>query len=188
MTYTIPDFGPNDLMTSTVETHRRVKVDQDDTSYSFGTQFRISFPLIISATPIVIKVVSPIDFELIEQSVETHQGGFAFEAFRDVQGAETGTFDAVVPAYKNNSQTTASEYTGQITLDTGGGFTPSAGQVPVETINVLSASANAQKSTSIVGANGKRGLPAGTYYLRFTRIGSSGDTLGVYALIYNENP
>jgi hypothetical protein len=179
----------SDLMTSPFEDVRRLKVDVDDTSYVLGTQFRISHPLVVTNTaPVTLRFTSPIDFELVSQSLSTHESGISFEAFRDIQGAPTGIFDATVPTYKNNSQSTANDYLSQISVDTGGGFTPNVGQTAVETLNVLSASATAQKASSFAGVSGKRGLPAGTYYLRFSKLGGAGESLGVYALIFNEKP
>ena len=179
---------PNDLTTSDRINIRRLKVEQDDTNYVLGTQFRISIPLTVDdGAPVVLKFESPIDFELIEQGLEAHQSGITFEAYRDIQGTPSGTFDAAVPIFKNNFQSTVSDYTGQVTIDTGGVFTPDVGQTAVETLNALSVSATAQRSTVFAGASGKRGLAAGIYYLSFSKLGGSGTALGVYSLIFNEN-
>lgn len=177
----------SDLMSSGFEGVRRLKVDQEDTSYVLGVQFRVSYPLTIAdGVPVTLRFTSPIDFELISQTLESHQSGYVLEVFRDAQGAETGLFNSVVPIYKNNFQSTAIEYTNQVTIETGGGFTPDAGQGAVETIHILASSATAQKSTVFAGADGKRGLAAGAYYLRFTKFEGVGDALGVYSLIFNE--
>jgi len=179
---------PSDLMTSAVEGIRRLKVDQESTAYLLGRQFRVSYPLVIpDETPVTLRVTSPVDFELVSQEVEAHEKGFVFEAFRSLQGSETGVYDSIVPIYRNNLQSSVVAYTRTITIETGGGFTPNVDELPVETINVLTASSNAQRTTSFAGANGKRGLPAGVYYLRMSKIGSTGDALGVYSLIFNEN-
>jgi len=181
-------YLPIDLMTSEIRDKRRLKVEQGDLGYVLGTQFRISLPLTVGdGAPVVLRFESPINFELIEQSLETHQSGITFEAYRSAQGAETGIYDAGVPAYKNNIQSTATDYTQQVSITTGGGFTPDVGQTAVETLNALSASATAQRSTVFAGAQGRRGLAAGTYYLSFSKLGGSGTALGVYSLIFNEN-
>jgi len=179
---------PNDLTTSDRINIRRLKVEQGDSGYVLGTQFRISVPLTVDdGVPVVLKFESPIDFELIEQGLETHQSGITFEAYRSTQGTETGIYDTDVPVYKNNIQSTAVDYTQQVSITTGGGFTPDVGQTAVETLNALSASATAQRSTVFAGAQGRRGLAAGTYYLSFSKLGGSGTALGVYSLIFNEN-
>ena len=179
---------PNDLTTSDRINIRRLKVEQGDSGYVLGTQFRISVPLTVdNGTPVVLRFESPIDFELIEQGLETHQRGITFEAYRSTQGTETGIYDTDVPVYKNNIQSTAVDYTQQVSITTGGGFTPDVGQTAVETLNALSASATAQRSTVFAGAQGRRGLAAGTYYLSFSKLGGSGTALGVYSLIFNEN-
>ena len=179
---------PNDLTTSDRINIRRLKVEQEDTNYVLGAQFRISTPLTVSdGAPVVLKFESPIDFELIEQGLETHQSGITFEAYRSTQGTETGVYNTAVPVYKNNIQSTVMGYTQQVNVTTGGGFTPDVGQTAVETLNALSASATAQRSTVFAGASGKRGLAAGIYYLSFSKLGGSGTALGVYSLIFNEN-
>ena len=179
---------PNDLTTSDRINIRRLKVEQGDSGYVLGTQFRISVPLTVdNGTPVVLRFESPIDFELIEQGLETNQRGITFEAYRSTQGTETGIYDTDVPVYKNNIQSTAVDYTQQVSITTGGGFTPDVGQTAVETLNALSASATAQRSTVFAGAQGRRGLAAGTYYLSFSKLGGSGTALGVYSLIFNEN-
>jgi hypothetical protein len=180
---------PNDIVTNDFIDKRRIKVEDADPAYALGQQFRISYPLEVSnGDTVFLRVISPVDFELVAQNLETHQSGITFEAYRDIQGTPSGTFDAVVPIFKNNFQSTASDYTGQVTIDTGGAFTPNVGQAPVETLNALSASATAQRSTVFAGAMGRRGLVAGTYYLSFSKLGGSGTALGVYSLIFNENP
>lgn len=179
----------SDLMTSAFEGIRRLKVDQEDTKYMLGLQFRISYPLTVTdGNPVILRVTSPIDFELLSQVLESHQSGYTLEAFRSTQGLETGIFQTNIPIYKNNFQSKTPEYTNQVMIETGGGFTPSLGQSAVETIEVLASTATAQKSTVFAGANGKRGLSSGVYYLRFTKLGGAGDALGVYSLIFNENP
>lgn len=135
-----------------------------------------------------MRVTSPVDFELVSQEIEAHEKGFAFEAFRSLQGSETGVYDSIVPIYRNNLQSDVVLYNRTIVIETGGGFNPNVDELPVETINVLTASSTAQKTTSFAGSNGKRGLPVGVYYLRMSKIGSTGDALGVYSLIFNENP
>ena len=180
---------PNDIVTNDFIDKRRIKVEDADPAYALGQQFRISYPVEVSnGNTVFLRVISPVDFELVAQNVETHQSGITFEAYRDIQGTPSGTFDAAVPIFKNNFQSTASDYTGQVTIDTGGVFTPNAGQTPVETIQVLSAQSTAQKSSVTISAMGKRGLAAGTYYLSFSKLGGSGTALGVYSLIFNENP
>lgn len=179
---------PNDIVTNDFIDKRRIKVEDADPAYALGQQFRISYPLEINnSNPTILRVVSPVDFELLSQNIETHQRGITFEAYRDIQGVASGIFDSAVPIYKNNFQSTARDYAGQVTIDTGGVFTPNVGQTPVETLNALSASATAQRSTVFAGAMGKRGLAAGTYYLSFSKLGGSGTALGVYSLIFNEN-
>jgi hypothetical protein len=182
-------YLPIDLMTSERRAFRRLKVEDEDPGYNNGTQFRLSIPLTVTtANPIFLRVTSAINFELISQTLATHESGITFEAYRSLQGVETGTFNTAVPIYKNNSQSSALNYDAQVIIDTGGGFTPNAGQLSVETLNVLSASSTAQRSSVEAGVQGKRGLGAGVYFLSFSKLGGAGNSLGVYTLIFNEKP
>ena len=40
MTWTVPDFGPSDLLTSEREKYRRVRVDVGQTGFFDGREFR----------------------------------------------------------------------------------------------------------------------------------------------------
>lgn len=167
----------------------RVRVDTSRTGFWAGHEFRISYPLSIpAATPTVLKFVSPVNFIIQLQNVSSDTEGVIFEAYRDTQGTEGGTFGTAVNVYSNNFQSTTPEYSTQISISTGGTFTPDGGQVSVETIRLKVNNATAQQSTVAAESIGERGLAAGTYYLKFTNLSGSGTALGVYNLVWEERP
>jgi hypothetical protein len=180
-------YLPIDVMTGERRAFRRLKTFNEEPSFGLGTQFRVSYPLTVTlAVPVTLKLSSSIDFELIFQSLNTHQSGITLRVFRSAQGVEVGNFNDIVPIYKNNFQSKATEYNGVLSITTGGFFNPNAGEEAVETINVLSSGFSASSSTGT--AQGKRGLSADDYYVQFTKLEGSGVALGVYSIIFNENP
>jgi hypothetical protein len=189
MTYTIPDFGPSDLLTSAREGTRRVRVDVAQTGFWEAREFRISYPLEIpAASPVVIEFVSPVDFVLQSQALTSDSEGILMQVYRQAQGVTGGVFADAVPIYPNNFQLSAPEYTRKINAQTGGTFTPSAGQVSVETIRLRVSTATAQESTVGGTLRGERGLPPGAYYIKFSNITGGGTATGVYTLVFEERP
>ena len=68
---------PNDIVTNDFIDKRRIKVEDADPAYALGQQFRISYPLEVSnGDTVFLRVISPVDFELVAQNVETHQRVF----------------------------------------------------------------------------------------------------------------
>lgn len=155
-------------------------VDNDTGGFASGRQFRFNFPLVIAGADIVIKFTSPVDFVLRKQSFSCIEGGYEFNAYR--LGTEGGVFTSA-PFYSNNFQSDAPAYTPQVTIESGGTFTPSGPSV--ELVQIKTASATAQQSSVGGAAEGQRGLPAGTYYLVFSELSGAGAT-GIYNLIFDE--
>lgn len=167
----------------------RVQVDVGQTGFWDGREFRISYPLSIPTTSqVVLKFVSPIDFILQLQELSSDVQGIKFEAYRSAQGTEGGTFTDMDDIFLNNFQSTAPVYTRQVTIATGGTFTPTGGEASVETIRVRVGTATAFQTTVGGTAKGERGLAAGTYYLVFTNITGTGTAEGVYSLTWEERP
>jgi hypothetical protein len=185
-----PNQFPSSVLTSDGENTARLKVDIGQTGFWEGREFRISEKLSIpSATPLVMKFVAPVNFILTLQTLSCDAEAIEFEAFRDSQGTEGGTFGDTVAIYSNNTQSTTPDYTGQISITSGGTFTPDAlpAGKAVEFIRLKTANATAQRTTVGGAVAGERGLGAGTYYLKFTNYGS-GTATGVYTLVWQEQP
>lgn len=156
-----PNTFPDSVLTSNSGNTARLKVAVGQTGFWEGREFRISEELSIpSATPKVFKFVSPVDFILTFQNLTSDSQGIKFEAFRDNQGTEGGT------------------------------FTPDAlpDGKPVEVMRVKTSGSTAQKTTIGGSISGERGLAAGTYYLKFSNLPASGTADGVYTLVWQEQP
>ena len=185
---------PAALQTDNGGDHARIRVDVGQTGFWNGNQFRISYELTVTATPIVVKLVSPIDFILENQHFTCDHGGYVFRAYRASQGSPSGSFTTLIDIWQNNFMAQAPVYAGQVTAFTGGAFTPTVGVNAVETIRMMANTGGAAPtsgSPNTVGADGvgERGLPAGTYYLVFSRMSDvTVNAQGVWSLIYEERP
>lgn len=169
------------------DSQSRVQVDVGQTGFFQGREFRISFEYDIAVgNTFVFKFSSPIDFILQKQALSCDQGAVAFRAYRSDDGTPGGTFATPAPIFANNAMQAAPEYVSVITVNSGGTFTASGN--PAEVIRVRSGTATGQRIS--VGANttDERGLPAGDYYLTFENIAGSGNSTGVYDLVWEERP
>ncbi|WP_338807649.1 hypothetical protein V8U11_15995 [Pseudomonas chlororaphis] len=178
------DLSP-DLYTSGVEGFRRLRVDSGQTGFFEGREFRTFFELNIpTGQSAYVRFVSPIDFIIFEQSVTLDAGAIKFTALTGATPA--GTWATALPVIGKNRMVSrkAPYYTPVVALHTGGTTT---GGTIVELFRVVAANATAQQQTVLGAASTERGLPAGTYYLRFENIGNAAAT-GVYSLIWEERP
>lgn len=184
---------PFDLLTDGgTGPNRRLRVDSGQTGFFARRMWRVSYEILaLDATPIVFKVVVPVNFIIHHQELEVDAGGIGLRAYRIGQGTEGGSFSTTVPMYSMNFMDEKDPYVFQATITTGGTFTPGAlpGGAAVETIRVRSGNATAQQISVGGTAFGERGLIYSTYYLVFSKLdGVSGASTGVYTLIAEERP
>lgn len=179
---------PIDMFTDGHGPNLRMRVDPGQTGFFKRRMWRLSFEFTaLAATPIVLKVVVPVNFIIHHQALSVDEGGCALRAYRVGQGTEGGTFGEAVPMYSVNFMTEEAAYTFQSSVTTGGTFTPSA--PAVETTRVRAANATAQATTVSGSTFGERGLAGSTYYLQLSNLpGVSGTSAGVYSLIVEERP
>lgn len=182
---------PRDVWTSSEEGFRRLRVDVGQTGLYEGREFRmvrkVSIP---AATPLVFKFTSAVDFILFEQSIDCSEGDIEYYAWRSTQGTAGGTFTplAVPPIGKNTSsfyrQYSGLRYASQVTLETGGTFTPTDANVYVDYDRAKTSGATAQQTSVSGGDDSVRYLAAGTYYLKLTSL--NGTSVGRFALAWEE--
>lgn len=174
-----------DLYTSSTEEFRRIRVDAGQTGFFEGREFRTFLEINVpSGQSIYVRFISPIDFILFEQDLALDSGSVRFTALTGATPA--GTYSTSLPIVGKNRMASRKFpfYVSQVTMATGG--TASGGTI-VELFRVVAANATAQQRT-VSGLNStERGLPAGTYYLRFENFGT-GSATGVYSLAWEERP
>lgn len=166
--------------------YARLSVENRNTGFEEGKEFRISYEYSVAAIPTVLRVTSTTDFIILIQSIGCDNEGVRFTAYRQEQGVAGGAFDEVVPIYKNNFASFSKDLDPVISIDTNGTFTPNPSEPSVETIRVRTAGGTGQSITVGRSSQGVRGLPANVYYLILERITTSGTAQGVYDLLWEE--
>lgn len=174
------------LRTRTDYPFARYEVDIGNTGFWEGHEFRLSYEYSITATT-YFKFTSTVDFILQSQKVSCDQGGVRFRIYRFSQGAETSPFITNIPFVANNIMSDTPAYTSNVTIQTGGIFSPTGGELAVETIRVRSGNAAGQQATIEPIGSSERGLSAGSYYIEASILTGT-NPQGVYNIKWEERP
>lgn len=169
----------------------RLRVDNGQTGFfdrrmwSLGYEFASTNP--IAGTPLVFKLVIPVNFIVHAHSLAVDAGGVTLRTYSAAQGVDGGGFATPRPLASENSMTEEEAYAFQAVMTSGGTFTPNVGAVPITSLRVRTAGATAQQSSVGLGAVSEKGRPAGTYYAVLQRMnGVNGDCTGKYDLVVEE--
>ncbi len=172
-----------EVLNGTKRGYRRLAVDVAQTGFFEGREFRSFIELNIAAGQTqVLKFIAPVDFILFEQSLVLDSGSIRFSA--SASGTPSGTFDTLLPIIGKNRMANRAQpyYEPQISIATGGQHT---GGTELEVVRLVAAGSTAQESSVGGIQSTERGLPAGTFYLRFQNFGNGAAT-GVYSLFWEE--
>lgn len=172
---------------------RRLRVDTGQTGFFGRRMWAINYEFAstnpIAATPLVFRVIIPVNFIIHAHTLTLDQGGATLRTYAAAQGVAGGTFDSAHTPVSENSMTEQAAYTFQSQIASGGTFTPNVGQVPLTPLRVRTAGATAQQSSVGGEAVSEKGRVAGTYYAVIARMtGVSGDCTGTYNLVIEERP
>lgn len=186
--FTSPYHGmPIDIFTSDTPGVRRLQVDVGQTGFFAGREFRVFKELAIGATPYYARFTVPSTLAgvyLQALSLSCYQGSIALRAWR------VGTPDGVwtqVPIWPNNAIPDVPGYERQATVEDGG--TVSGLSMQSDALIVYANETGKSQTTAQSILHGERGLPAGTFYLEFSRLpGTTVDGLGVFAAVWEERP
>lgn len=179
------------LLTDKSGPSQRIRVDDGSTGFFAGKVFRSYLEQIIpTAGPAVTaRFTSPIDFILLSQTLTLTQGALRAEVFLN-PGTVTGTWTALPVIGVNRMAARPTPlYTPQVTVEFGGAIT---GGTAVDLLLVRTAQQNASAANVAGILPDGRGLPAGTYYIRFSTL-TGGLTVNdaaqmVYAIEWEERP
>jgi hypothetical protein len=177
--YTLPGL-PSDLLTSDKVGVRRVKVENGSDLFNAGRAFRLPYEYSVGATPVVLRFIAPVNFNLTLQLLTCDIGNIKLDAYRG--GTEGGTWTDV-PAYARNL-VSINGYTRQIAIATGGTLTPTGPSV--DKIRLRTSNSTAQKSNVSGGLDSTRRLTAGTYYLVLSVIDGNETAQGIYLIEWEE--
>ena len=172
---------------------RRLRVDTGQTGFFGRRMWTINYEFAsanpIAATPLVFRVIIPVNFIIHAHTLTLDQGGATLRTYAAAQGVAGGTFASAHTPLSENSMTEQAAYTFQSQIASGGTFTPNVGQVPLTPLRVRTAGATAQQSSVGGEAVSEKGRAAGTYYAVIARMtGVSGDCTGTYNLVIEERP
>ncbi len=160
----------------------RIKVDAQNTGFSRGREFR-SFTEITtnSTTPFYMKFICPVDFILLSQELFIDSGAMRLEVFVGSTPSGTWTVSPNTIGKNRMAERTKPYYVQQASIEVGGTF---SGGTLVD-LHVLRASSQSVTTSTTGGQlDHERGLPANTFYLKFSQLaGANGTSSGVY---YNE--
>ena len=168
----------------------RLRVDAGQTGFFAGRMFRsyINAVIPVAGPAVSFRFTSSKDFILWNQHLELTQGALQLEVFTGaVTPSGTWTQRPIIGVNRMAERPTPF-YVPVITLETGGAFT---GGTAVDLIQLRSSSAN-NSATNVGGEWSERGLPAGTYYGRFSTL-AGGLTVNdaaqmLYSLTWEERP
>ena len=187
--FTVPDFGPSDLLTSDKIGARRVQVDVGSTGFSLGQEYRFFFELDIPVGESRwVRVTAPINFILRAQNAAVDDGALRFRAWRDATDVGPWAAPASPTSGWFNRNSVAQDkfgYVGQIVVEIGGDGAALEDGTVSEIARIKSAGSTAHQATVSGSAGGERGVPAGTYYLQLENTGT-GSLTGVYGFIIEE--
>ena len=181
------------LLTDDQGPAQRLRVDPGQTGFFAGRMFRSYLEQVIPvAGPAVsARFTSPVDFILWQQTISLTQGALRLEVFTGATPSGVWTALPVIGVNRMAERPLygGSYYTPLATAEFGGSFT---GGTAVDLILTRSSANQGLISSSNVGSeqSSERGLPAGTYYIRFSTltggVAVSDDAQMVYAITWEE--
>lgn len=166
----------------------RLKVDQGQTSFFEGREFRTFKELNIPAlTTYVIKVVVPGDIIFTQFITDIESGHLRASSVGG--GTPTGTFAETLPIFMRNNMSVGPNKrynpTAGVVMTAGGAHTGGT-ELDVTRIKTVTAQGN-QSSTTVGGVQGdERGIAAGTYHFRLQNLHATEAVVGVLHASWEE--
>ncbi|MEN2431109.1 hypothetical protein [Comamonas sp. F1-6] len=163
------ELGAPDYATDGSGPAARIRVDPGQTGFFAGRMFRSYVETVVAqggATPFYARFTSPVDFILWNQKLTLTQGAVRMLVLTGVSFAGSWTTQ---PLFGVNRMSERPMYDGafyvpKATFETGGTFT---GGSETDRMLVRAASSNVN-ATNAGESQSERGLPAGTYGLKFS--------------------
>lgn len=174
-------YPPTKLMTDGDGDYSRVRVDVGQTGFFAGREaYTWTDFTIPTGENLVIKVVSPINSIVQIFGADLKLASIRLSLI--VGGTEGGTFSTALPILKTNNMSTASSYTPQVTMHSGGTLT---GGMIVNAFDLISGS-NENKASETTASNELPfGFPAGTYYVKIENTDGN-DAIGIFRARWEE--
>lgn len=168
---------PLDLMTDAGGPNARIRVDNAQTGFFAGREFRIVRKI---TTPRTFRFTFPTPAILFEQLLSVSVGDVELYAWAASNVTPSGVWTPVPIFPKNGVNLT---YTGQVTVDTGGTVAPINAELYRDYARVVTTGATGQRFTVGGPQNSERYLAAGVYYVQLIGTGEA-----AYSAMWEERP
>jgi len=181
VTYTVDQFGPNDLLTSKKEGTRRIKYETAKTSFFESREFRMFKDFDIPAgTTETMKVVSTKDTIVEVFGASLILGSLRIELV--VGGTDGNDFTETLPVFQTNRTSASVDTTPSVTFQNGGTHTGGT----VSDVILLVAGSPARQAREVTATEDRPlGFAPGTFYIRLISTGSS-NAEGVFRARWEE--
>lgn len=168
----------------------RIRVDQSQTSFFEGREFRSfhEFNIAPAGAPILFRLVTPINFIVMEVNFDVDVGGLFAEFITGMIDVGPWTPLTVIGANLGAGSTDRRfpYYVGQITTDTGANTAATGGTV-VDKKRVRAASQTVSAISVSGSQDSPRLRPAGSYYIRLSVLSGSNDgAQGIFSIRWEE--
>ena len=191
MVFTIPDFGPSDLLTSSRYKYRRIRVDLAQTGFFEGREFLTFKELYIPRNQtVMMRINVPVNTILQSVGITLVAGSVKLRTVSG--GTPVGSFASNLPIIPKNTMTGTEFpappmplYVAQNTINYGA--TGLTGGVDIDVIRLVVANASGQASSVGSVQDDSRGVGPGTYYWVLQNFGS-GSATGVFSSFFEERP
>ena len=176
-------YPPKVLMTDSDGAYARMRVDVGQTGFFAGREFRTFYEFsIASGTSRVIRVIAPIN--TIVQMLHFELDLAALRVELRTGGTASGTWSTNLPILAANSMSSASSYTPQVTMQTGGTHT---GGTVIDLYKLYSG-ANQNKAVSEhIDDASPHGFAATTFYISMQNTDGATAT-GIFRTRWEERP
>lgn len=168
---------PLDLMTDAGGPNARIRVDNAQTGFFAGREFRVVRKI---TTPRTFRFTFPVPVILFEQLLSVSVGDVELYAWAASNVTPSGVW-TTVPIFPKNGVNLS--YTGQATVDTGGEVAPTNAELYRDYARVATSGATGQRFTVGGPQNSERYLAAGVYYVQLIGTGEA-----AYSAMWEERP
>lgn len=188
--FTLPGI-PSDILTSSREKYRRIRVDIAQTGFFEGREFRTFREIsIASGATLVMRVIAPVNTILQHVGLTLDSGSIKLRTVAG--GTPAGTFDSPLPVIPKNTMAGGEFpapplplYVAKNSVSSGG--TGLSGGVDIDVLRLVVANATGQRSSVGGSQDDARGVGPGTYYWVFQNFGT-GTATGVFSSFWEERP
>jgi len=174
------------LITDRGGSSQRIRVDPGQTGFFAGRMFRTYTEQVIpvAGPSVQFRFVAPVDFILWSQILTLLQGAVRLQIFTGATPSGSWT-ELPIIGVNRMSERPQPYYTSVCTVATGGDF---SGGTEVDRLLIRAASNTGNQGSQNVGGEvTERGLPAGTYYGRFSTLTGGIAPVDAAQLMYSLN-